>query len=110
MLDVLTAVDVLTQSLQAFGLHDDPVFLTVFVILSYRRLTNPNVTITIGSTLLSALIAASCTRLIPHATNAMALVGKRATAPPAAHPVESPEEGESTPTDLVEMLVQRFTS
>ena len=47
------------------GLENDPVFLAVFVILSYRRLFSATQSITIGSVLLTVLVAAACSRLAP---------------------------------------------
>lgn len=47
------------------GLENDPVFLAVFVILSYRRLFSATQSISIGSVVLTALVAAACSRLAP---------------------------------------------
>ena len=47
------------------GLENDPVFLAVFVILSYRRLFSATQSISLGSVFLTALVAAACSRLAP---------------------------------------------
>jgi len=56
-----TIVDLTTSG----NFHNDPVFLTIFIILSYKRLTDDVLSITIGSTILSILISAACTQLAP---------------------------------------------
>ena len=48
---------------QSLELHNDPMFLTVFVILSYARLRNPAASISIGSVLLTVLVSAACAQL-----------------------------------------------
>ena len=53
------------EFIQSSGMHENPVFLIVFVVLSYRRLTNQNLKITISSTILTVLIAAACAQLSP---------------------------------------------
>ena len=48
-----------------FELHNNPVFLVTFIFLSYRRLMSQHFAPTIGSTVLTVLIAASCAQLAP---------------------------------------------
>lgn len=48
---------------KALGLHDDAVFLTVFIVLSYRRLVDQDLHITLGSTMVTILIAAASAQL-----------------------------------------------
>ena len=50
---------------KAFDLHNNPVFLITFILLSYRRLVNQYLAPTFGSTILTVLIAAACAQLAP---------------------------------------------
>ena len=80
----------------ALGLHDDPVFLTVFVLLSYRRLNRADTPISFGSTVLTVLISAACSQLLPHALGRSS--PRRAPAQPRDEHVEHDEHA-----DVIEM-------
>lgn len=60
-----SALSATHELIRSSGMHENPVFLIVFVVLSYRRLTNENLKITISSTMLTVLIAAACAQLAP---------------------------------------------
>lgn len=58
---------------KAFDLHNNPVFLITFILLSYRRLVNQYLAPTFGSTVLTVLIAAACAQLAPFVSSAMSV-------------------------------------
>lgn len=81
---------------QSLELHNDPVFLTVFVILSYTRLRNPIASISIGSVLLTVLVSAACSQISrtipaetlfqPHPTPPTSAFTSPPTSPPTPIP------------------------
>lgn len=87
------------ELVQSSGMHENPVFLIVFVVLSYRRLSSQNLKITISSTILTVLIAAACAQLAPLVFNMCnssisyfetGVVGTPFKEQPAATPVPTP--------------------
>lgn len=73
----------------------------VFVILSYRRLFNSAQAITIGSTLLTALVAAACSQLTPVVGPlVLSHAGWTASVPaPTTPPDTPPRTPDPTPPD-----------
>ena len=58
-------LDGLFSALKQSELENDPIFLTVFILLSYKQLVVGPQSITIGSTILTACVAAAASRLAP---------------------------------------------
>lgn len=61
----MPSLDAILAFGQAFELHDNPVFLTTFILLSYRRLMNQYLAPTLSSTFVTVLIAAASAQLAP---------------------------------------------
>ena len=60
-----SSLDAILTIGKSFDLHNDPVFLTTFILLSYKRLMNQYLAPTIGSTFVTVFIAAACAQLAP---------------------------------------------
>lgn len=86
------------ELLRSTDLQQNPVFLTVFIALSYRRLFNSAQAITIGSTILTALVAAACSQLVGPLV--LTHAGWTASVPaPTTPPDTPPRTPDPTPPD-----------
>ena len=86
---------------KALGLHDDAIFLTVFIVLSYRRLVDQDLHITLGSTMVTILIAAASAQLA-------ALLLKSTFGPPTDPVPDGAPLGFDDAAQLLHSATERF--
>jgi hypothetical protein len=87
-----SSLDAMLTLGKAFNLHNDPVFLIVFILLSYKRLMNQYLAPTLGSTFVTVFISAACAQLAPFVYTAASPYLPPPSPPPIVPAHDYPDE------------------